>query len=242
MVTVYEVGGAVRDKMLGLKPKDIDYAVETSSYEEMKDYILSKGTIYLEVPQFFTIRGKLDGVDADFVLCRKESSYSDGRRPDKVEVGDIYDDLSRRDFTVNAMAMNKETGITIDPYNGLKDLVLKDLRCVGNTEERFREDALRMLRAIRFKVTKGFSLSDEINDCFYNSELIDLLTKNISHERIKDELNKCFVYDTATTFVVMSAYRTLFDAVFSIPGIYLQMHHTTKNKGGAAKLESGSGL
>src|SRR5689334_19330699 len=99
-VKLYKVGGYVRDQVLGLKSKDIDYAVEAESYDAMKNHLIEKGAkIYLEQPQYFTIRGKLNDEDADFVLCRKEGKYSDGRRPDTVEIGTIYDDLARRDFT-----------------------------------------------------------------------------------------------------------------------------------------------
>ncbi len=103
MVKIYLVGGSIRDQLLGLKSKDLDYAVEAGSYEEMRDYIKENGKIFLETPEYLTIRAHLkNGEPADFVLCRKDGEYSDGRRPDKVTPGTLYDDLARRDFTVNA--------------------------------------------------------------------------------------------------------------------------------------------
>ena len=93
MVKVFRVGGAVRDQFLNRPNKDVDFAVEAESYEAMKEYIVANGgKIYLETPEFFTIRGKIPNPgDADFVLCRKDGQYSDGRRPDSVSHGTIIE-------------------------------------------------------------------------------------------------------------------------------------------------------
>ena len=133
---MYKVGGFVRDQILGVKSKDVDYAVEASSFYDMERCIFEMGgEIFLSTPQFFTIRAKLNGEVADFVLCRKESQYSDGRHPDKVEVGTIYDDLARRDFTMNAIALC-EDGTYIDPHNGIYDIVRCLIRWVGSPNDR----------------------------------------------------------------------------------------------------------
>ena len=220
-VKLYMVGGAVRDKFLGVQSKDIDFAVEAPSYGVMRNHIIANGTIYLEKPEYFTIRGKLNGVDADFVLCRKEHGYSDGRRPDQVTVGDIYDDLSRRDFTMNAIAIDEE-GNTIDPYNGYADLQNEIIRCVGNPEDRFNEDSLRLLRAIRFAITKGFTLHDSIVDCLHNGRIVDKL-QNVSAERIREEMNKCFKADTMQTLFTLEEFPYLQNVIFCTPGIKLEM-------------------
>src|SRR4051812_40257540 len=183
----YMVGGYVRDEILGVKSKDIDFAVEASSYEEMRDDILDKGLIiFQERPQYFSIRAShpIHG-GVDFTLCRKDGFYSDSRRPDSVETGSIYDDLARRDFTVNAIAM-REDGTYIDPHNGIQDINSMLLRCVGNTDDRFSEDPLRLLRAVRFHIVRGFTLDDEIDYVLYHSNYIDIL-KKVTLERVYEE-------------------------------------------------------
>ena len=153
-IKFYQVGGSVRDDLLGFPSKDIDYSVEAPSFEAMKSEIVNRGgEIFLEKPEYLTIRANVPNMGAcDYVLCRKDGAYYDGRRPESVEIGTIRDDLARRDFTVNAMAIN-EDGELIDPHGGKVDLLHKTLRCVGNAHERFSEDYLRMLRAIRFCIT-----------------------------------------------------------------------------------------
>lgn len=223
---LYKVGGFVRDQILGVKAKDLDYAVEASSFDAMRyDIIQMGGEIFLETPQYFTMRAKLSDKFcnqsvADFVLCRKESQYSDGRHPDKVEVGTIYDDLARRDFTMNAIALC-EDGTYIDPHNGIFDIERRLIRCVGSPEERFNEDALRMLRAIRFSITKRFSMNDDIQDCLNNWNFVNLL-QNISIERVREELYKCFACDTHTTLYLLHRYWKIGEVIFYKMGLKLK--------------------
>lgn len=125
-IRCWQVGGAVRDRLRGQESKDIDYAVQAPSYDAMVQWVLAQGgTIFMDGKgrpvgaDHFTARGKLPGGQAvDFVLCRKDGAYSDGRHPDTVEVGTLYDDLARRDFTVNAIAYDEQTGEYIDPSMG----------------------------------------------------------------------------------------------------------------------------
>lgn len=226
MIKIFKVGGAVRDQLMGLKPKDIDYAVEADSYEEMRAYIAERGKIFLETPQYFTIRATIDNKPADYVLCRKESDYTDGRRPDKVEVGTILDDLSRRDFTVNAIA-EREDGTLYDPFDGLTDLNYMVLRCVGSPYERFHEDSLRMLRALRFKITKGFKFHCSIDKCLYDLDLVNKLS-NVSEERIREEMNRCFQFDTLRTLDCLYIYFELKNKIFE-RNLWIQT--TLKSKG-----------
>jgi len=199
-VKVYLVGGAVRDQLLGKQPKDFDYSVEAQSYEAMVSWISKQGKVFLESPKHFTVRAHLEGkLPADYVLCRKEGPYSDGRRPDWVEPGTLFDDLSRRDFTVNAIAFDEESKVYIDHFGGIDDLKKGILRCVGSARLRFKEDALRMLRAMRFKITKGFELDEAVKSSLRDPELIRLLSDNISADRKRDELMKCFSFDTVQT-------------------------------------------
>ena len=222
-ITYYKVGGFVRDKILGVKSKDIDYAVEAPSYEAMRDDVLARGgKIFVEHPEFFTIRAKLNNEDADFVLCRKEGTYTDGRRPDSVEIGTIDDDLARRDFTVNAIA-EREDGTLYDPYHGWLDLQRGVLRCVGVAQHRMAEDTLRMLRAIRFSITKGLVMSYPIQECLTNPMLIDGLSK-VSVERIREELNKCLAYDALATIVTLNTFPHMRNVLINHPRISLQIH------------------
>lgn len=212
-IKLYKVGGCVRDAVLGLKSKDVDYAVEAGSFEEMLSYIqnISGSRIFLSTPEFFTVRALVRGEAADYRLCRKEGPYYDNRHPSYVEVSSIYDDLSTRDFTFNAMAIDEDTGELIDPFGGQKDLEDKIIRCVGNPEDRFREDALRILRAIRFCIRFGFNFD-------LDTELAMLrLAPNVlsvSAERIREELEKCFRMDTVRTVTLLVRLR-IFESLFS---------------------------
>lgn len=222
-IKIYEVGGSIRDFLLGVPNKDNDYCVIAKSYEDMKNYLLGRGaTIYLERPQYFAIRCKLPGVgDADFTLARKEGFYSDGRRPDEVIICEtIEEELCRRDFTVGAMARG-EDGIIIDPFNGQQDIKDNLLRCVGDTYERFEEDHLRIVRAVRFHIVKGFKLHYDIQECFDDSALINKL-KNISKERIYEELRKCFDYNTKKTLDFFREFDRLEAVIFGACGIKLE--------------------
>lgn len=200
MIKTYQVGGYVRDSLLGIQSKDIDYAVEAPSYEAMVAWIKERGKIFLEKPEFLTVRAHLvGGQPADYVLCRKDGAYSDARRPDTVEPGTLLDDLKRRDFSVNAIAYDETTGEYIDPHGGRQALAHKRLVCVGSAKERFTEDALRMLRAIRFSITKDLTMDIDILDSFYDKDLLALLRDKISSDRKRDELEKCFRFDTPKT-------------------------------------------
>lgn len=232
-IRVFEVGGTIRDAFLGLNNKDRDFAVEAPSFEAMQEWVEAQATkVFLVKPEFLTIRalvpdevtGKPDA--RDFVLCRKDGTYSDGRRPDAVEVGTIFDDLARRDFTVNAMAREVLSGNLVDPFGGEKDLDRRVLRCVGSAEERFGEDALRILRALRFSLTKGLTPDEDIQAVFQAAAWAEHLSK-VSVERIGDELDKCFKHDTPATLRALSGMHPDFtDALFS-RGLWL---HTTLKK------------
>lgn len=206
-VKIYEVGGCVRDEILGLPTKDIDFVAEAPSYEALRDYLVDQGfKIHVEKPEFVTIRcGVPKGhllygrtKDADFVLARKDGTYSDGRRPDFVEPGTLMDDLARRDFTVNAIAKNPETGGYVDPFGGQKDLKTKRLRFVGNPEDRIREDGLRVMRGLRFALTKGLCIADPTWEAL-TSDLAHVMLSKVAVERIREELEKMLIFDSEDT-------------------------------------------
>jgi poly(A) polymerase/tRNA nucleotidyltransferase (CCA-adding enzyme) len=195
-IRIFEVGGAVRDRFLGLEPKDIDYAVEAPSWDAMREEILRRGgKIFLEKPEYFTMRAKVPELGAtDFVLCRKDGNYTDGRHPDSVEVGTIFDDLKRRDFTMNAIARNIEDGEIFDPFYGREDIRERLIRCVGHCYDRFDEDRLRVFRAVRFAVQKNFHLDPSIINSIQSHIPADF--ESISTERIREELAKMFKANT----------------------------------------------
>jgi len=225
MIKYYTVGGCVRDQILGLKPKDIDYSVEADSFADMEaDIIRRGGTIFLSKPEYFTIRANIDRNTYDFVLCRKDGDYSDRRRPDSVSVGSIYDDLARRDFTVNAIALSDD-GDYVDPYGGMDDIRNKIIRCVGSNG-RLLEDPLRILRALRFSITKEFTLHKSVQDFLHNEDCFELL-KSISIERIYEELCKMFSHDTFVSIVTLQTYKL--DRIFSDTKIKLQPRIVNEN-------------
>lgn len=218
----FEVGGCIRDRMLGLNPKDIDYTVTADSYDEMRQFVLSSGLqIVVDKPEYGTIRavGNFRGYTGglDFVWARIDGPYSDGRRPDWTRPGTLMDDLSRRDFTVNAMAQDEAGGI-IDPFGGEQDLANMELRAVGSADERIAEDPLRMLRALRFVITKGFRLDGELRLAIYQH---GGLIKSVSEERIREELRRMFNENTLGTLRLLEDFESLRDAIFGRTGIWL---------------------
>lgn len=216
MTNVYMVGGAVRDSLMGVRPKDIDYAVETQSLDEIKRYIIERGgTVFLINEPFYTIRAKVGKETADYVLCRKDGQYSDGRRPDNVAIGTIYDDLARRDFTMNAIALDSN-GQLIDPHGGVEDIRNGRIRCVGRAFDRFNEDTLRMVRAIRFSITKDMFLDGDITRELNNVALLNKLVNSVSIDRVRDELLKMFAYDTLASINILNKFPLLKVAVFNM--------------------------
>lgn len=202
---IFRVGGAVRDEVIGRKPKDIDFACEAKSFDDMRAHLLSEGfRIFVENEEFLTIRAKVPAGsellklvnDADFVLCRKETTYGDGRHPDEVSPGTILQDLARRDFTMNALAVDVSTGETLDPFHGRADIERRVIRCVGDPWDRIiKEDALRGLRALRFVAELEFTMDESIREILLSEQFADKLAMTVSEERIYQELEKTFKVD-----------------------------------------------
>ena len=219
----YLVGGAVRDEMLGLPCKDLDYVVLAPSFDAMRDALLADGCkIFVEKPEFLTIRAKHPTLGCvDFACARTDGIYSDGRRPDSTGIAtDIVQDLSRRDFTVGAMARDIETNELIDPFNGQKDLANRVLRAVGNPNDRLMEDKLRAFRALRFSVTKELIIEDSLS--FAIKQLPREEFDNVSVERVREELFKMFSYDTyASMHLLFDVYLNLWD-VAAEKGVWLK--------------------
>jgi tRNA nucleotidyltransferase (CCA-adding enzyme) len=202
-IKFWKVGGCVRDTFLGVPSKDVDFAVEAESFNAMKAAIWARGgKIFLETPEFFTIRAKVPELGAaDFVLCRKDGAYRDGRRPEFVEVGTIEDDLARRDFTMNAIAINAEDECDVrDPFGGIDDIAHRVIRAVGNPVVRFDEDKLRVFRALRFSITKGFRIDTETVEAMLNTTDFS----GVSTERIREEVLKMCEVDSVGAIIKLT--------------------------------------
>lgn len=194
----YLTGGALRDELLGLTPKDYDYVMLAPSFDAMKQALIEQGAkLYVEKPQFLTIRANHPTLGSvDFACGRGDGIYTDGRHPDSVTLTqDIFEDLERRDFTINAIAKDVETGEMIDPHCGIQDIENKVIRCVGDPTKRFNEDKLRMLRAVRFSVCKGMRIDPETSFAIHNIGYASNFNA-VSVERIREELVKMFTSDS----------------------------------------------
>ena len=179
----YAVGGCVRDALLGLTPDDWD--ITTSAEPEEVKALFSR-TIDTGI-KHGTVTVRLNGKSFEVTTYRIDGKYEDGRHPEKVTfTKSLEEDLKRRDFTINAMAVNDRTGI-VDLFGGQEDLKAGIIRCVGDPMERFSEDALRMMRAVRFAAKLDFSIEEETKKSI--SILKDNLRK-VSAERIQVELTK----------------------------------------------------
>jgi tRNA nucleotidyltransferase (CCA-adding enzyme) len=231
MFTFAEVGGAVRDKFLGLESKDVDFVAipenpdsfisANAAFMFLCDHLRDQGfKVFLETPEFFTVRAQVpDGHPlkertnvADFVLARKDGPSSDGRRPDFVLPGTLMDDLKRRDFSVNALCILN--GEVVDPFGGLDDLNNNLLRFVGNPTDRIAEDGLRVMRAMRFCVTKGFDIEPNTWDAV-NSDFGAEMLHKVSVERIREELEKMFLANSLFTLEMIADLRSnLKNAIF----------------------------
>jgi len=202
----YLVGGCVRDFLLGKKPTDWDIATNASP-QDIEKIIQATGRETFYENDFWTVGVVCPELNGEYTsdniveitTYRAETTYSDKRHPDKVTPAkNLEEDLSRRDFTINAMAIKlgkaEDNFLIIDLYRGKEDLNNKIIRAVGNPEDRFSEDALRMLRAVRFSASLGFIIEPETKMAIKtNCQSLKL----ISQERIRDELVKIISGDRA---------------------------------------------
>ena len=180
----YLVGGCVRDDLMGIPPQDFDLC--TAALPEQT------AAVFADIPQDLTgvrhgtVKLLMEGMEVEITTFRREGSYRDNRHPDWVEfVPDIREDLARRDFTVNAIAYSPSRGY-VDPFGGRADLQSGILRCVGEPERRFREDALRILRGMRFAARFGFLPEPATQDAMIG---LAPLTDALARERVYQELS-----------------------------------------------------
>lgn len=238
----FAVGGCVRDFIMHRACDDID--ITTSAKPDELERILSENGIhFIETGlKHGTVTAVINGENYEITTYRTDGDYKDSRHPESVEfVADIKEDLSRRDFTVNAMAYNERKGI-VDLFGGKADLEKGVIRAVGDPDKRFKEDALRIMRAIRFASVLSFSVEPETKKAIFDNRK---LLKNVSAERIFSELSKLIMGDNV--FTVLKDYRDIIavvipelEPIFNIPQntkwhIYNVWEHTCKAVDSAPK-------
>lgn len=186
----YIVGGYVRDYLLGIESGDIDICTNA----RVKELLDIFNDINVTSNEYGAVKINTDKLRIDITTYRRDLRYNGDRRKVEIEyVDNLIDDINRRDFTMNTLCMNKDKNI-IDILGGQQDIENKIIRCVGNIEDRINEDPLRMLRAVRFATTLGFTIEEELYRKLKEyAHLIDQL----SRERIKEELTKILVSKNA---------------------------------------------
>ena len=214
---IFEVGGCVRDEILGVKSKDIDFTVVLDNtdqsvdegWDQMVSFLKEEGyQIFLETKDCFTVRAKFpvghvnEGLVADFVMARKEVGYVLGTRKPILELGSLYDDLIRRDFTVNALAKDMDGNI-IDHFDGVEHLKKGLLVTPLNPMKTMMDDPLRILRALRFSLTKDLEVHTDIMESMKQPDILDKLKKTVSQERIREEITKMMMCDTIKTIKLL---------------------------------------
>lgn len=193
----YVVGGCVRDSLLGLEPHDWDICTSALPSDVMS--IFSEKRIIGTGMKHGTVTILTDSGGYEVTTFRIDGDYSDHRRPDSVTFTTSLDeDLSRRDFTINAMAYNDAVGL-IDPFGGIYSLCNREISCVGSPAHRFEEDALRIMRALRFASTYGFCIEDRTAKAIH---LFAPSLNNIAVERIQSELCKLLLGDGALNILL----------------------------------------
>ena len=208
----YAVGGCIRDSILGRKPDDWDITTSATPYQvkELFKRTVDTGLVH------GTVTIMIGKTGYEVTTYRIDGEYEDGRHPKEVQfTSSLTEDLKRRDFTINAMAYSEETGL-IDQFGGVEDLERKMIRCVGDPMLRFGEDALRMLRAVRFAAQLGFTVEEQTRQAIL--ELVPSLSK-ISSERIQVETVKLLVsprpamwklaYETGITKIIMPEFDAM---------------------------------
>ena len=183
------VGGAVRDSLLGREPKDFDFATSARP-NETQGILDTAGLKHWPIGEKFgTIAAKLGEEDVEITTYRRD--LTPGRHPDVAFSLNLEDDLKRRDFTINSMAMLRD-GKLVDPFGGARDLTRCVIKCTGRPEDRFSEDPLRMLRAARFAAKLGFTIQPETQEAMYENAHYIL---TVSRERWLEEMTKLLVSD-----------------------------------------------
>ncbi|MBQ8254670.1 MAG: HD domain-containing protein [Clostridia bacterium] len=218
--SAYVVGGAVRDHLMGRCVNDYD--VCTDALPNEVEAVFSDFRVIETGLKHGTVTVLIGDSSIEITTFRTDGSYSDGRHPDSVDfTRDVIKDLSRRDFTVNAIAYSPKEGY-IDPFGGCNDIKASIIRCVGDPIKRFSEDALRILRALRFSSSLGFEIDKETSDAIFKLKSNLAL---VSKERIRDEMKKLICGDGMSN--VMHYYRDVIG--FLIPELTATFDYDQNN-------------
>ncbi len=226
--SLYLVGGSVRDTILGLKPKDFDYATDATPYEIREILEGTNATAIFGIGEKFgTIGAVIDGQDVEITTFRTEK-YEQGSRNPVVAFGtSLVEDLSRRDFTMNAIAFDPIFGGIIDPFYGQLDLRNKVVKAVGNPNKRFQEDPLRMLRAVRFAGQLDFEIE------YYTLQAIKHqahLMSQISRERVVSEMSKILMQEKPSLGLAMLVSTGLMPYILPEIQALAEMPHDKRHK------------
>ncbi len=219
---IYLVGGSVRDELIGREQHDYDFCTKLTP-DEIEAVIKGKYKAYKTGKRFGTIGFMLDGEMIEVTTFRSEKYTEGSRKPDVKYVKSLHQDLSRRDFTINAIA--KRGNKIIDPYNGAKDIKNKVIRCVGNPRERFKEDPLRILRACRFASQLGFKIERKTMEKMGKMahHILD-----VSKERWMQEMDKLLLGDYSHYGLNCLISSKLFN--YMIPELTLQYGYDQNSK------------
>ena len=219
--SAYAVGGAVRDELLGKEPSDWDVTTSAKPEETLEVFkefrTIPTGIKHGTITVLFADDEK--NLPIEITTFRVDGEYLDSRHPENVEFSkDVKDDLSRRDFTVNAMAFNEKLGV-IDLFEGQTDLQNHIIRAVGNPEKRFSEDALRILRAFRFSAQLEFSIEEKTLD---GAKKCSHLLKNIARERIGIEFKKLLASKGVAYALEQMVKNEIWQQIFDTPAPFLE--------------------
>ena len=245
MPKIFEVGGCVRDEMLKVHTNDIDFTfvlddltgTVEDGFKSMVSHLETEGfKIFLKTEDCFTVRAMFprghqhEGLVADFVMARKEVGVIEGTRRPVLELGTLEDDLTRRDFTVNSLAKSLD-GEVIDLFNGIKDLKRGVLKTPLDPVVTLLDDPLRLIRALRFSITKNFKIDDELWDAMFTPGLLDKLESVVSTERIQGEITKMMKHDTVASLRLFNRIDQIEPRLLEIMfGGELWLTPTMKNK------------
>ncbi len=209
----FVVGGCVRDSIMGIEPYDWDVCTSAKP-KQIKEVFANIMPVVLTGEKHGTVTVMSEKNNVEVTTFRTDGNYTDSRHPESVTfVSSIEEDLSRRDFTMNAMAYNPKKGI-VDIFGGKEDINNKVIRSVGDASVRFEEDALRIMRALRFSATLSFDIEDKTDNAIHKCRE---LLKNVSVERIYTEFSKLIMSEFPSK--VLIKYRDVFGVI--IPEVFL---------------------